>query len=82
MAIIVKKVSDDLYLARLTLPDMDAVKEEWSTDTPLTAGELVNELLKRGCHPVDIADAIAEQDPQWIEKSPDRYKPTWPLDRG
>src|SRR5690348_10315610 len=60
---------------------MDTVKAEWSTAAPLTAFELVNELLKRGCHQVDIAEAISEQDPHWIEKSPDRSKPTWPSDR-
>ena len=73
------KVSEDLYSAELTLPDMKAVKDEWSTSAPLSASELVNELLSKGCHPIDIADAISEQDPKWMEKSPDRFKPTWPF---
>jgi len=75
----VTKVSEDRYLASLTLPDMPAVSASWSTAAPLSAGQLVNELLAKGCHPVDIADAISEEDPKWIEKSPDRSKPTWPF---
>ncbi|HEX5234863.1 MAG TPA: hypothetical protein VFW25_05980 [Silvibacterium sp.] len=80
MPITVKKISEDRYLAKLTLPDMKAVKAEWSTADPLSADQLVNELLSRGCHPIDIADAMSEQDPKWIEKSPDRHKTTWPFD--
>jgi hypothetical protein len=79
MTIRVTKVSDDLYLASLTLPDMPNVQEAWSTVEPLSAWKLVNELLAKGCHSVDISDALSEQDPKWIEKSPDRSKPTWPL---
>jgi hypothetical protein len=78
MTIRVKKVSEDRYMAKLMLPDMAAVKAEWSTTDPLSSHDLVNELLARGCHQIDIADAIAEQDPDWIEKSPERDKPTWP----
>jgi hypothetical protein len=79
MMIKVEKVSEDRYLAKLTLPDMPAVQSPWSAARPLSASELVNELLSRGCHPIDIADAISEQDPKWIEKSPDRSKATWPI---
>ena len=68
MAIKVKKISDDLYLARVILPDMPAVKAEWSTTEPATGQELTRALLEIGCHQIDIHDAMSAQDPQWIEK--------------
>jgi len=75
MTITVKKVADDLYMASLTLPDVPNVKAEWTTTMPLTARNLVRELLARGCHSTDIGDAMYEQDPEWIEKSRDPFIP-------
>ena len=68
MTIKITKVSDDLYPATLILPDMPAVKEAWSTNEALTGLQLTNELVARGCHHVDIGDAMYEQDPLWVEK--------------
>jgi hypothetical protein len=47
---------------------MPAVKEAWSTNEALTGLQLTNELVARGCHQVDIGDAMYEQDPLWVEK--------------
>jgi len=75
MTIKVTKVSEDLYLASLTLPDVPNVKEEWSTTEPLHGRQLTRELLDRGCHQTDIGDALYEQDPKWVEKLQGPYIP-------
>jgi hypothetical protein len=66
MTIEVRKIAKDLYTGSLTLPDVPSVKAEWITPAPLSAQELVIELQKRGCHPVDIWDAILEQSPELL----------------
>jgi hypothetical protein len=71
MAIKVTKISDDLYTATATPPE---VQEEWSTIEPLSARRLIKELSNRGGHSTDIADAMNEQDPAWIEKSRGPYQ--------
>jgi hypothetical protein len=64
----VKKISEDLYTATVTLPDMPEVRAEWSTKEPLMGRELTRALREIGCHQIDIDDAISDQDPRWIEK--------------
>ena len=68
MGIRVQKISDDLYIAKVTLPDMPAVTNEWSTTEPLTGNQLCDALLELGCHQTDIGDALYEQDQNWVEK--------------
>jgi hypothetical protein len=71
----VTKVSDDLYLAELTLPDLPNVTEAWSTTAPMSGNALARELVDRGCHQSDIGAAFYEQDPMWIEKLRGDYPP-------
>jgi hypothetical protein len=68
MAIKIQKVSENLYTASLTLPDVPNVQEEWTTPHPLPGRRLTDELLARGCHQTDIGDAMYGQDPMWVEK--------------
>jgi hypothetical protein len=68
MAIRIKKVSEDLYSAELTLPDIQAVQDEWSTPQPMSSDQLIEELLKRGAHQTDIGDAFYTADPSWLSK--------------
>jgi hypothetical protein len=67
MPIEVRKVADDLYLAKLTLPDVPNVKDAWSTTEPIHGRQLTNELIRRGCHSTDVGDAMNEVDPDWIQ---------------
>jgi hypothetical protein len=66
----VKKIAEDLFEAAATLPE---VNRAWSTSEPISARRLVKQLTDRGCHIVDIADALNEQDPMWIEKAEGPY---------
>ena len=68
MTIKITKVSDDLYPAKLILQDMPAEKEAWSKNEALTGLQLTYDLVARGCHQVDVGDAMYEQDPLWVEK--------------
>ncbi|MFY9852786.1 MAG: hypothetical protein WAK26_02785 [Terracidiphilus sp.] len=68
MAIKINKVTELLYSAELTLPDMPAVNDEWSTPKPMGADQLIEELLKRGAHQTDIGDAFYSADPHWLGK--------------
>jgi hypothetical protein len=68
MAIRIKKVADALYSAELKLPDMPDVNAEWSTPQPMSANQLVEELLNRGAHQRDIGDAFYLADPNWLNK--------------
>ena len=68
----VKKVSDDLYMATLT---RETPSFAWSTTEPMRGRQLSRELRERGCHPIDVADAISVVDPKWIEKLRDPYIP-------
>lgn len=65
MPIIVKKISDGLYIASATPPH---VHEAWSTSQPLDTDQIIQELLSRGAHQTDIGDAFYEQDKDWVEK--------------
>jgi hypothetical protein len=67
----VKKVAEDLFVAIATPPEAN---EAWFTSEPLSAHKLLRQLSKRGCHSIDIADALNEQDPQWIEKAQGPYE--------
>jgi hypothetical protein len=66
MAIRIKSVTGKFYLAELTLPDMPAVSEGWMTPQAMHRDELIEELLKRGAHQVDVADAFFAADPDWM----------------
>jgi hypothetical protein len=67
----VKKISEDLYVAIATPPE---VLEAWSATEPISARRLIKQLTDRGCHTIDIADTLNEQDSKWIEKSQGPYK--------
>ena len=73
MALIVKRVSDDMYTASATPPD---VKEAWSSEEPLSTERLIQELLARGAHQIDVADAIHDQEPVVKRLSADHYRMT------
>ena len=68
MTVRINKISEGLYTATLTLPDVPNVKEAWSTTEPLDANQLCKELLSRGAHQTDIGDAFYEADPDWLNK--------------
>ncbi|HKO19170.1 MAG TPA: hypothetical protein VJU82_09825 [Acidobacteriaceae bacterium] len=68
MTIRIQKVSDDLYTAKVIMPDMPAVKSEWSTEEPLTGHQLCKALIELGCHQTDIGDALYQQDANWVQK--------------
>jgi hypothetical protein len=55
------KIREGYYGARLMAPTLP----KWSNETGLPLPELVRELNKLGCHPVDIGDALHEMDPNW-----------------
>jgi hypothetical protein len=65
MTIRIKKVAEKLYSAKLKLPDMPAVTAEWSTPFPMRVDQLIEELVKRGAHQIDIGDAFYAADPHW-----------------
>jgi len=56
---------DGGYIATVTPPHGGASK--WESGAPTTGRELVEALLRLGCHQTDIADAFYEADPDWIE---------------
>jgi hypothetical protein len=68
MSIRIKMVSDALYSAELSLPDVPAVREPWSTLEPMSVDQIIKELLDRGAHQTDIGDAFKAADPDWMSK--------------
>lgn len=66
----IRRLADDLYMAEATPPEVD---ETWATLEPMSAHRLLKQLADRGCHTIDIADALNEQDPHWIEKATGPY---------
>ena len=68
MAIKITKVAHKLYTATLSVPDVPGVSAPWSTEQPLNAEELINELMKRGAHQTDVGDAFYAADPDWLAK--------------
>lgn len=61
----IKMVGNNLYEVNASPPH---VKAAWSSERPMSARMLIEELRSRGCHQQDIGDAMYEQDPGWIEK--------------
>jgi hypothetical protein len=72
MALKIVKVSDDLYSVVATPPD---VNEEWSPPESLRGRHLSRELIERGAHQIDVADAMYEADPEWLRNLRDPYIP-------
>jgi len=68
MTIRITKLGDAFYSAELTLPDMPAIEEDWSTPEPMSANQLIQELQKRGAHQTDIGDAFYQADPDWLSE--------------
>ena len=68
MAIRIKMVANALYTAELSVPDMPAVKEPWSTPEPMSVDQIISELPNRGAHQTDIGDAFYAADPDWMSK--------------
>jgi hypothetical protein len=67
----VKRFAEDLFVAIATPP---GANEDWFKSEPLRAHKLLKQLNKRGCHSIDIAKALNEQDPQWIKKAQGPYE--------
>ena len=55
----------DRYGATVSPPHGRGI--EWTSPEPLTADELVAELLGRGCQQTDIGDAFYDADPDWLD---------------
>jgi hypothetical protein len=68
MAIRIKKVSDFLYTADLTLPDMPGITVPRSIPEPMSVDRIIKKLLGRGAHQTDIGDAFYAADPDWLSK--------------
>ena len=66
MSIWIKKITESLFTAELRLPDMPQVAECWKTPEPMRVDRIIDELLRRGAHQIDIADAFQAADPDWI----------------
>jgi hypothetical protein len=66
MAIRIKKVGEALYSAELRFPDMPAVSAEWSTPQPMSAEQVIEDLLNRGAHQTDIGDALYRAGLNWL----------------
>jgi hypothetical protein len=65
MSLVVRKTPNGLYEATAMPPH---IRTTWSTTEPIPASRLIEEPKARGCHQQDIADAMYEQDQDWIEK--------------
>jgi hypothetical protein len=50
------------------MPDLGGRRTEWSTSEPMNTDKLIEELLKRGIHQIDIGDAFYAADPDWLTK--------------
>lgn len=78
MSIKVTRISDDLYYVSALLPPWKG-GQLWSPLEPLSGIQLVQELTDRGIAMQEICDAIAQQDPLWVEKSRDPNVPRIPM---
>jgi hypothetical protein len=68
----ISKVSEDLFVAEATPPEVNVA---WSTPQPMSARKLLKQLIDvYGAHSIDAADALNEQDPDWIEKAQGPYE--------
>src|SRR5580698_4533821 len=65
MPIKVVKVTQAMYIAEATPPHSNA---PWSTSQPMRFHELCEQLLNRGGHQTDVADAVDSADREWEEK--------------
>ncbi len=63
MPIEIRKVGD-LYTARVWDPRQPG--QAWATPKPMTCRRLVDLLVARGCHQIDVGDAFYEADPDWL----------------
>jgi hypothetical protein len=61
----IKRESNQLYAAVASRPDID---QNRSTSLPFMVDELISELLARGGHHTDIADAFYAANPNWLSK--------------
>lgn len=59
----ITKVSDG-YRAHAEPP---SVSQAWDSEHAMTARELMSELVSRGAHPRDVADAFSFVEPNWQE---------------
>lgn len=66
MPITITHVDQDSYTAHVTPPHGNGT--EWRSQEPMTRPELYNELVRLGCHRIDIADALHEADRAWSNK--------------
>ena len=62
MALKIRKLNDSRYEAEASPPHM---REQWKTPKPYGLRELIKELEDKGCHQIDIGDALYEIDPNW-----------------
>jgi hypothetical protein len=65
MSISITRISDDLYVASATPPDVSA---DWRTTTPMRGRQLTRTLIEMGAHQQDVGDAMYEADPVWVQK--------------
>jgi hypothetical protein len=65
------KLSEDQYLVTAAPPE---VREAWTTSEQLSYPRLLKELLLKGAHPVDVADALNEVDPEEFDKRHRQHK--------
>jgi hypothetical protein len=61
-----RKIGEDLYEVTASPPHVD---EAWSSKEPIGARELIDRLLGRGAHVIDVHDALSAQDPDWDAKA-------------
>jgi hypothetical protein len=61
-----RKIGEDLYEVTASPPHVD---EAWSSTEPIGAHELIDRLLGRGAHVVDVMDELHAQDPDWDAKA-------------
>lgn len=65
MPILIHRKPSGLYDGAVTPPHG---VEPWSSDQPMTQGDLVAALLALGCHQTDIGDAFYAADPNWLRR--------------
>jgi hypothetical protein len=65
MAILIARVGQ-LYTAAVSPPHGRATP--WRSARPVSAPELIDELLSQGCHQTDIGDAFYEADAEWLDR--------------
>jgi len=63
MALKIFKVDGDYYKAEVTPPH---TRMPWNTPQPIRLRELIDALVKQGCHQTDIGDVLYEIDPDWL----------------